>query len=355
MACCFASYNCCGASDRTRYYGNGGDFCCWCFSLFNFLGNLLLNLINFSLVKGIYAIAPIHLGYANQTNSYCTEIPRRIILFLIFLIFLIPGTILAIPGLLFKMVASLGRGDFTFSYPEIERSEVKTQGAGEIILSVVTFNLAHYPEVVAAWNGLPPPFERAQRLVVLVKSLFRGADFLCFQENFNEECVAVLRNGLADVWPYRISGVGYPFLGLNSGLFIASKHPLRNPVFMPHAQIGCWDRVANKGVLGVTALLPDGQRQAIFTTHLNGGTVCGPSGNWYDRQQILSYDAFVRRYVANYGVPNMGWWLQGIITPVLMILLPGRLTLTGSKQSIIIGLLPRNYRKARFMIAVPLE
>ena len=106
---------------------------------------------------------------------------------------------------------------------------------------------------------------------------FPASDFLLFQEVFEKKSTRTLVKHLNSVYPYIVHSVGYRvgrkfkkliFSFENSGLFFASKYPIRFVKFLPFIEAKYSDKLAEKGVLVVSVEISPTKSILLLNTHL---------------------------------------------------------------------------------------
>ncbi len=190
------------------------------------------------------------------------EIVHRVRLAVTCILLLGLGIVPLIIGQVLLLLTMLARKDFTFVQPE----EIENGGSPNE-LKVVTYNICGGPPWMADFNGVDPIHERIGTLAETIGSF--KVDVVCLQEMFDERVAETLRLQLLQQgFEFAVYNVAPHPWKLNSGLFIASKYPLQQPIFWNHTQSRGLDSFAEKGTLGVT--VQAGNRKiALFNTHFN--------------------------------------------------------------------------------------
>ncbi len=172
-------------------------------------------------------------------------------------------------GALLRSIASLSRADMVFEQPASPPDRASPpqplRDTPTASVSICSYNVIQFPEFLSFIAGMPPSSERVVSLAT--ELLSRNDDIICLQEMWSNQSARYLVARLKPTHPYIIWNVANQILGLNSGLFIASKYPLSNPRFWSY---GIWtggDSWARKGLLGVTVTLTTTQKIFVFVTH----------------------------------------------------------------------------------------
>lgn len=216
-------------------------------------------------------IRSVRPGKQDQSQTYRAEVTARVIFALPVTTFLIATLAFGILGFALQGIANkiLIKCGHNFSF---EKPRFITPPQNVKQLKICTLNAAMMPDFVAALNCVRPSSKRINELADQI--LEKDDDVICLQEMFAEETNYALVKKIKHQYPYILYNVAPNPTGLNSGLVIASKYPLKNPEFFRHGELGGACQYANKGVLAVTIDLgqdPNGNAKEafIFTTHLN--------------------------------------------------------------------------------------
>jgi hypothetical protein len=229
-------------------------------------------------------------GWWGQMNSAACELIYRtclIILGIALLPLAMVGTVLGAP---LRAMASLSKKDFIYHKCTANTEKVLEHRA-------LSFNTLLMPEFITRRNNHRPTMERVYEIAhALIRS---KRSIICLQEVFHTEAAEILDNELHRQGYSIVRNIGHQILGLNSGLFLASKYPLSNLAFyeFPPLKAGA-DRFANKGLLLATAKI-NGKNIVIGNTHLNGGGNDDTPGYVCRAAQTLAVAAYVRKYIAN--------------------------------------------------------
>lgn len=203
------------------------------------------------------------------------------------------GLPLAIVGKGLTLSVSSWKKDFVWEGPK-KVEGVRTHRNDFHLLS---FNMAGVPDWLAERNYLKPIHERIVHVGQVLEKTCQEQmpDVMCFQEMFDEAASEKLANDLRQRgYTSIIRDVGSSGLYLNSGLFLASKHPLSHVVFYPHPIKTGIEQYANKGLLIATVHVND-KCVIVGNTHLNGGATGG--GYLPRAAQLKALHAHMDRYL----------------------------------------------------------
>jgi endonuclease/exonuclease/phosphatase family metal-dependent hydrolase len=174
-------------------------------------------------------------------------------------------------GIVMTSLAKVWRHNFTFIQPEVppELGEELPEDIRQNGLKIASFNIAGLPNCINTINGMPP---LEQRISELIRYLSTQTSLHCvlLQELFDEGAIEQISQdaNLRRAFPYMIFGAGRQSLGLNSGLAILSRLPIRNPEFHAFNHLRQSDAFAQKGVLGIEVSLSRHHKATLFNTHL---------------------------------------------------------------------------------------
>lgn len=280
-----------------NYHADGTEFGSKLASNVHTVGCCLTWTLSYTLEIGAKLVQPLEPNVHGQWSATALEIGRRVLIVFAMLVLLPFDVTLAPVGAALRALATQARKDFVFIRPDT--SELPAQAPKQ--LRVCSFNVALMPEFIAARNGLRPSSERVPEIAKAMMT--RDDDVYCLQEAFHTTASNELAQSIRSKYPYIIYNVGTRVLGLNSGLMIASKYPLTNPHFWPHAEVGGDERMATKGLLGVEVRLSSTLKANVFNTHLNGhADETGPDGSsrtgiYFRARQIAGIQANSKQYV----------------------------------------------------------
>lgn len=200
------------------------------------------------------------------------------------------GTLVGTP---LRLLAGISKKDFVIRSLTETPSIDKNQNS----LSTLSFNTLLMPEFLTLRNKQRSTMTRVNEIVQYL--LKRKDDFICLQEVFHTEASEILAESLQKAGYHTISHVAHQSLGLNSGLFMASRgHPLEKIEFYEHPalKIGV-DRWARKGTLIATASV-NGKKVVLANTHLNGGGEENGVRSYVARAaQILALVHHIEKYI----------------------------------------------------------
>jgi endonuclease/exonuclease/phosphatase family metal-dependent hydrolase len=306
----------------SSYFENGTDYACCCLTGAFATGYVLTLPWSIAATDVMHLNTPVQPGIRGQCSSKSKEITARA--------GRVGRIILMLPLML--SVSAIGAGlrlfsnsysrDFTFMQPT-NRPRLMTKLTRP--LTITTFNTAMMPAFISKRNGVKPWDERVATLAAQLTD-----DVVCLQEMFDIGAIHALVNAIKDRYPYIVSRVGYSSCRLNSGLLMASKYPIRQPVFYRHPDCSGDEKMASKGVLMAMIDVSDTQSILVSTTHLQAG---GPNSdkirlhqmntmlrrvhNYHPRCNsavFLTGDFNLGKYEAN-GAPNHEWqWHNDLFT-----------------------------------------
>jgi endonuclease/exonuclease/phosphatase family metal-dependent hydrolase len=166
--------------------------------------------------------------------------------------------------------------------------------AQDLKLHVMSYNIKGLPGFLTSGEY------KSERYVMIGKFLAERAakgdapDVVLIQEAFSENTRALLK---AARYPHLAQGPEYKtWLGLNSGLYILSRHPIvakATREFRSYPNCSGWDCFANKGVQFARILVPGLPRPLdLFNTHLQAGRDDPPAR----RRQVKILVEFFREH-----------------------------------------------------------
>jgi len=137
------------------------------------------------------------------------------------------------------------------------------------LLSLNTCCLPNYQSLL--FGGVRPWQERMEEMGTVIKE--SKSDILCFQELFDKNAAIALYEQLKEDYKYFYIHIGSkPFgfnpkaFGLGSGLFVASKIPIKDPKYHPFQTQNSY---INRGFFSFTLLDKNGKEIHCITTHLD--------------------------------------------------------------------------------------
>lgn len=199
-----------------------------------------------------------------------------------------------------RAIASYWKRDFVLQKPLSENQSVDADEENpQKQIRVLSFNTLLMPEFLVTRNKQRPTWERVHEVAqaILDKKQANAPDVVCLQEVFHTGAAEILAQKLRKAGYHVIYNVGHKTMGLNSGLFMASKHGFDNVEFFEHPslKVGA-DRYANKGVLLATTQM-NGKTYVVGNTHLNGGGKEGAVRSYTVRAlQVLAMKSHIQKY-----------------------------------------------------------
>jgi len=174
-------------------------------------------------------------------------------------------------GIVLASIAKIWRNHFTFIQPEVapELPEDLPLDIRQNGLKISSFNVAALPNFVNTINDMPSLENRIGKLIDWISSQ-DGLHAIMFQELFAEEVIEQISQNpnIRRLFPYMIFGLGRQTIGLNSGLAILSRFPIKNPEFYAFNHLRKSDAFAQKGVVRFNLDLSRNHDITLFSTHL---------------------------------------------------------------------------------------
>jgi len=219
--------------------------------------------------------------------------PTSYICLVVLILVHVPLALMAIPlVILFHFIGS--ENHVSMIYDETKNPVANKDNK----LTVISCNTCLMPEGLARANNLPFVEERAKQIAdlctseyysptptsfeLLVTDLPNDIDIICFQEVFNEQAWTILNHSLAkagfnyflyDPHDQFVKSSTFHFLPLiNSGLYMASKYPIRNSKFISYKSAYLEDGLCNKGILMAEIEIDSNRSAIVATTHLQAPT-----------------------------------------------------------------------------------
>lgn len=117
-------------------------------------------------------------------------------------------------------------------------------------------------------GGVVPFRERIDRMIEKIKH--ENGDVACLYETFDFASTKALIEGLKKDYAHFYFNMGPRAIGVNSGIFVASKFPIEEAEFLPFPKEDLVDRAQNssKGVFSFTVKGEDQSLARIYATHL---------------------------------------------------------------------------------------
>ena len=136
-------------------------------------------------------------------------------------------------------------------------------------IEVLSWNICFIPLATANWEkGVKPWTERIDQVAETI--LKEDADVVALQEVYDDEAAEALTDLLKEKYGHIYHNIGPSSIGVNSGLFVASKTPLKNIHFTQHkAKKNDIDSFfVNKGFFDFEIYAGKSKIAHIFVTHL---------------------------------------------------------------------------------------
>lgn len=172
------------------------------------------------------------------------------------------AVILTLPAIALRALAACLQGT-PYTYVRKDVREI-----GQLINNTFTLlsqNICCVPAGYSLTNGGAAPWRQRINMIIQ-KVLEQNADVVTLSEVLDYEAALRLIVGLRIRYAHIYYNIGAQGFGPSSGLFVASKFPLRDPNFVqfPREMLEGRTKLAAKGIFA--ANLPDGTR--LYTTHL---------------------------------------------------------------------------------------
>ncbi|SCA62926.1 hypothetical protein SCG7109_AF_00080 [Chlamydiales bacterium SCGC AG-110-M15] len=168
----------------------------------------------------------------------------------------------AVGGVL-KVFASQWKYEVSYAIGNVENSKSLEHGESFRLRSE---NQAALFNSVGKLNNLRDLNQRMHEQLELIKE--SDADIFLGQEVFTDSASHTLCEGLLEKYPYILHSIDPQEFGINSGLFFASKFPIKQFAFKRFSESTGEDALANKGVLLVTLEIAPGKHLLVTNTHL---------------------------------------------------------------------------------------
>jgi endonuclease/exonuclease/phosphatase family metal-dependent hydrolase len=161
-------------------------------------------------------------------------------------------------------------------------------------LHVMSYNIKGLPGFLTSGEYKSERYGTIGKLLAERAAKGDAPDVVLIQEAFSENTRALLK---AARYPHLAQGPEYKtWLGLNSGLYILSRHPIvakATREFKSYPNCSGWDCFANKGVQFARILVPGLPRPLdLFNTHLQAGRDDPPAR----RRQVKILVEFFREH-----------------------------------------------------------
>jgi endonuclease/exonuclease/phosphatase family metal-dependent hydrolase len=166
--------------------------------------------------------------------------------------------------------------------------------AQDLKLHVMSYNIKGLPGFLTSGEYKSERYGAIGKLLAERAAMGDAPDVVLIQEAFSENTRALLK---AARYPHLAQGPEYKtWLGLNSGLYILSRHPIvakATREFKSYPNCSGWDCFANKGVQFARILVPGLPRPLdLFNTHLQAGRDDPPAR----RRQVKILVEFFREH-----------------------------------------------------------
>lgn len=136
-------------------------------------------------------------------------------------------------------------------------------------IDVLSWNVCFLPLATAKWEAEIKPW--TERIELVSQKLNKeNADLVCLQEVYDAKAAEKLAELLKDKYPHIYYNIGPSSVGVGSGLFVASKYPLKNIHFTPHKvkKNDIDSFFVNKGYFDFELYAGKAKAMHIFVVHL---------------------------------------------------------------------------------------
>lgn len=169
-----------------------------------------------------------------------------------------------------------------------------SQPAGGEKIKILSWNIYMLPGVLGSGNNA-----RAQAIGELLSS--RDYDVIVFQEAFDPRARKIISQLLSDRYPYQAGPANQKMLSvkINSGIWIFSRHPIRDAQSIVFASRRGIDAMSRKGAL-LCELDVNNNRVQIVGTHLQNS-----GGSLVKQKQCVEIFTHLLRKFQKPGVPQI--------------------------------------------------
>lgn len=130
-----------------------------------------------------------------------------------------------------------------------------------------TLNLGFSYEFHRILDNLRPTLQRSREIGRWIIEDRESPEVICFQEAFHEDGVRLLCEMIRERYPFIIHNISPNMMGLNSGLMVASKYPIKETDFHPFDNIIGPEKLSSRGVFRFR-IEREGCKIDVYTTHL---------------------------------------------------------------------------------------
>ncbi|WP_252177587.1 endonuclease/exonuclease/phosphatase family protein [Endozoicomonas sp. 4G] len=180
-------------------------------------------------------------------------------------LFLVPSLALGVVGFSLRMIGNLFRKEISL----IQSDAPPTTYRPERGLHLMTYNTGLMPSFIRNLNDLRSSQQRCHEIAsALTRNPDITPDVVCFQEAFDQQATEQLCQDLSGHYHHIVHSVAPRETGLNSGLAIASKYPVKEATFRPFSDLAAEDQLANKGLLRIVLDLGNDKTAVVYNAHL---------------------------------------------------------------------------------------
>lgn len=197
-------------------------------------------------------------------GSYWREVAVKTSYLALFLFFIPVGACSATMNFTLRSCTHCFRPRLSYLYTDLaENRDVEEEL--EAPLHIRTHNLAFTYEFHRIFGNLRPTLERAREIGRWIME--DPPNVICFQEAFHEDGVRLLCGIIREKYPHIIHNICPNAMGLNSGLMIASKYPIKEASFRIFNNIVGVEKLSSRGLLRFR-IDKGGVNIDVYTTHL---------------------------------------------------------------------------------------
>ena len=164
------------------------------------------------------------------------------------------------------IVTPLNRDPYTYSSSSLVQDKEPIEGHN---IEVLSWNVCFLPLATANWEKEVKPW--TERLDQVAETILEAdADLVTLQEVYDSQAAQELTSRLKEKYSHIYYNIGPKTLGTGSGLFVASKFPLKNTRFTQHKnkKNDIDSFFVNKGFFDFEIYAGENKIAHVFVTHL---------------------------------------------------------------------------------------
>ncbi|MCI5052038.1 MAG: hypothetical protein MRY21_02745 [Simkaniaceae bacterium] len=281
---------------RAEFHPSGGDFSNPISAGIDWLGRKMAKPMLSGAKAVVQMLDPVRPGFRDQCRTSFKEKAMRVPKVAKIAVAATAGGVLAAAGRVLTSIAHCNKRDFTFVTPKNESLNPVPES-----LSVMTYN-ASGMDLLSRMSKMRPFAERLESWPEAIRDA-GSPSVLCVNEMFDPTNAWKLVDKLKKLgYRYFILNANPHPIKLNSGLMMASKFPLENPVTHTFCYRSKEDRLSSKGVIGATVRVGE-ERIGVFASHFNTRTTkTTPSGENIITDQARTFTHLMDRYATEHGL-----------------------------------------------------